>query len=109
MSVHPLGGNITANIENAKRYSQYVFKCGMAPVIPHFYALVLNDDNPEERKLGMQAGISLLWVCDEVWGFRQSNYRWYEKGNPFCRKAEYQSQVYIGKRITKDGGYLNEN
>ena len=45
----PLGGNITANIENAKRYSQYVFKCGMAPVIPHFYALVLNDDNPEER------------------------------------------------------------
>ena len=65
----PLGGNITANIENAKRYSQYVFKCGMAPVIPHFYALVLNDDNPEERKLGMQAGISLLWVCDEVWVF----------------------------------------
>ena len=65
----PLGGNITANIENAKRYSQYVFKCGMAPVIPHFYALVLNDDNPEERKLGMQAEISLLWVCDEVWVF----------------------------------------
>lgn len=65
----PLGGNITANIENAKRYSQYVFKCGMAPVIPHFYALVLNDDNPEERKLGMQAGISLLWVCDEIWIF----------------------------------------
>ncbi len=65
----PLGGNVSANIENAKCYSQYVFKCGMAPVIPHFYALVLNDDNPEERKLGMQAGISLLWVCDEIWIF----------------------------------------
>lgn len=64
-----LGGNVTANIENAKRYAQYVFKHGMAPVIPHFYDLVLNDDNPEERKIGMQAGISLLWVCDEVWVF----------------------------------------
>ena len=62
----PLGGNVSANIENAKRYA---LECGMAPVIPHFYALVLNDDNPEERKLGMQAGISLLWVCDEVWVF----------------------------------------
>lgn len=45
----PLGGNITANIENAKRYSQYVFKCGMAPVIPHFYALVLNDVIPKKE------------------------------------------------------------
>lgn len=65
----PLGGEVSKNIENAKRYAQYVFKCGMAPVIPHFYALVLNDDIPDERKLGMQAGISLLWVCDEVWVF----------------------------------------
>ena len=65
----PLGGNITANIENAKRYSQYVFKCGMAPVIPHFYALILDDSNKEERNLGMLAGLSMLWVCDAVWVF----------------------------------------
>ena len=39
---------------------------GMAPFIPHFYALILDDSNKEERKLGMQAGISLLWVCDAV-------------------------------------------
>ena len=65
----PLSGNISGNIENAKRYARYIFKCGMAPVIPHFYALILDDEIPEERKLGMQAGISLLWVCDEVWVF----------------------------------------
>lgn len=65
----PLSGNISGNIENAKRYARYIFKCGMAPVIPHFYALVLNDEIPDERKLGMQAGLSLLWVCDEVWVF----------------------------------------
>ncbi len=34
-----------------------------------FYALVLDDGNPEERQLGMQAGKSLLWLCDELWIF----------------------------------------
>ena len=63
----PLSGNISGNIENAKRYARYIFKCGMAPVIPHFYALILDDAIPDERKLGMQADLSLLWVCDEVW------------------------------------------
>ena len=65
----PLGGNVSANIENAKRYDRYALECGMAPFIPHFYALILDDSNKEERNLGMLAGLSLLWVCDEVWAF----------------------------------------
>ena len=32
----PLGGNVSANIENAKRYARYALECGMAPFIPHF-------------------------------------------------------------------------
>mgnify|MGYP004617705889 FL=1 len=62
----PLGGNVSANIENAKRYARYALECGMAPFIPHFYALILNDDDEKERKLGMLAGLSMLWVCDAV-------------------------------------------
>lgn len=65
----PLGGNVSANIENAKRYARYALECGMAPFIPHFYALILDDSNKEERNLCMLAGLSLLWVCDEVWAF----------------------------------------
>lgn len=42
---------------------------GMAPFIPHFYALILDDSNKEERNLGMLAGLSMLWVCDTVWVF----------------------------------------
>ena len=51
----PLGGNVSANIENAKRYARYALECGMAPFIPHFYALILDDSNKEERNLGMLA------------------------------------------------------
>lgn len=57
------------HIERVKRYTLYALKCGMAPVVPHFYALVLNDDIPEERELGRQAGMNLLWLRDEIWVF----------------------------------------
>lgn len=60
----PLGSNVSVNIENAKRYARYALECGMAPFIPHFYALIL-----DERNLCFQAGLSMLWVCDEVWVF----------------------------------------
>ena len=65
----PLGGDVSANLERAKQYARYVFSCGAAPVVPHFYALVLEDGHPEERQLGMPAGGSLLWLCDELWIF----------------------------------------
>lgn len=52
----PLGGNVSANIENAKRYAQYALECGMAPFIPHFYALILDDSNKEERNLWYACG-----------------------------------------------------
>lgn len=65
----PMGGNVSANIENAKRYARYAFECGMAPFIPHFYALILDDSNEEERSLGMSAGKSFLWFCDVVLAF----------------------------------------
>lgn len=65
----PLGGDVKTHIEQVKQYMLYALKCGMAPVVPHFYALVLNDDIPEERELGRQAGMNLLWLCDEIWVF----------------------------------------
>lgn len=41
----------------------------MAPVIPHFYAEILDDTVDEERALGMTAGTSLLFRADELWVF----------------------------------------
>ena len=65
----PLSGDVEGNLEKAKRYSEYALRCGAAPVTPHFYALCLDDSVPEEREMGMAAGLSLLWFCDEVWVF----------------------------------------
>lgn len=58
------------NIFNLLGIASHTFKQnGMVPFIPHFYALILNDDDEEERNLGMLAGFSMLWVCDAVWVF----------------------------------------
>ena len=65
----PLGGVIEGNVQKAVRYARFALKSGVAPVVPHFYALCLNDDIPKERELGRQAGMSLLWFCDEMWVF----------------------------------------
>lgn len=65
----PLGGNVEENIEKAKQYAKYALMCGTAPVVPHFYALCLDDNKPDERAIGMAAGMSLLWFCDELWVF----------------------------------------
>ena len=65
----PLSGDVEDNLEKAKRYSEYALRCGAAPVTPHFYALCLDDNVAEEREIGIAAGLSLLWFCDEVWVF----------------------------------------
>ena len=71
----PLGGrracapDFAANLENAKRYAKYALECGAAPVVPHFFAEILDDNDPEQRELGMRAGLSLIWNCDECWVF----------------------------------------
>jgi hypothetical protein len=65
----PLAGDVAGNIEKVKEYARYAFECGVTPMIPHFYALTLNDANPAERELGLKAGRSLIWAVDEVWCF----------------------------------------
>ncbi len=65
----PLAGDIKKNISNAKKFGKFLFNRGMAPVIPHIYAEILDDNDPYDRKLGMNADKSLLFKCDEVWVF----------------------------------------
>ena len=36
---------------------------------PVSYTHLLDDSSPAEREIGMAAGLSLLWFCDEIWVF----------------------------------------
>lgn len=93
----PLGGNVSANIENAKRYARYALECGMAPFIPHFYALILDDRNDKERNIGMNARLSMLWVCDAVWVF----------GDEITESMK--TEICFAEKLNIEVRYISEN
>ena len=105
----PLGGDVESNLERVKRYTRYALMCGTAPVVPHFYALCLNDNDQTERKIGLAAGLGMLWFCDELWVFGQNITEGMKQELQFCKhlniKTRYVSEKEIRKKI---GGIKHE-
>ena len=59
-----------ANVNNARRYSRFAVDKGYIPIAPHLlFPQFLDDDNPEERELGLFFGNALMSKCAEVWVF----------------------------------------
>ena len=104
----PLGGNVAQNIEKAKQYGRYVLSRGMAPVIPHFYATILNDNNQAERELGMQAGKSLLFKVDALWIFGNKVTRGMEEEIRFAKKLNLELKHISDEVLEEFGGRENE-
>ncbi|MEG0090507.1 MAG: DUF4406 domain-containing protein [Oscillospiraceae bacterium] len=66
----PYAGNIAVNTENARRYSRFAVEQNCIPLTPHLlYPVILNENNPAERELGLFFGIVLLCKCSEIWVF----------------------------------------
>lgn len=66
----PLRGAIEANIKRAINYCRFVFHQGGIPLAPHtIFTQFLDDQKPQERVAGMEMGLELLRVCDELWAF----------------------------------------
>ena len=105
----PLGGDVEGNLERVTRYTRYALMCGTAPVVPHFYALCLNDNNQKEREIGLAAGLGMLWFCDELWVFGQTVTEGMKQEIQFCKhlniKTRYVSEKEIRKKI---GGITHE-
>lgn len=55
------------NIDYAQELTRKALEAGLAPITPHLYITqCLNEDNPEERAVGLAAGLELLKGCDFV-------------------------------------------
>lgn len=66
----PFAGDIEKNVETARRYSRYAMDAGYIPIAPHLlFPQFLNDDDPEERRLGLFFGNAVMSKCSEVWVF----------------------------------------
>jgi len=66
----PYVGDVAENVAAAVRYCRKVIDDGYMPVAGHLlYPQILDDNDPEERDLGLLFGLALLRTCDEVWVF----------------------------------------
>ena len=97
----PLGGNVEGNVKKAVRYAKFALKSGVAPIVPHFYALCLNDDILKERELGRQAGMSLLWFCDEMWVFGDRITQGMQEEILFCKNMKIKIRKIKESEIKK--------
>lgn len=65
-----LRGNFDRNRKIAEHLCRVVSLLGHIPIAPHVYfTRFLDDFDDEERLLGIESGVRLLEVCDEVWVF----------------------------------------
>ena len=63
-------GSLFENAERARDYCRMAALEGFVPVAPHLlYPQFLDETKPDERRLGMKCGVSLLEMCAELWCF----------------------------------------
>lgn len=66
----PLRGDVQTNQERARAYARMAALSGHIPITPHIYFTQFLEERVEhERELGIQMGIRLLSLCDELWVF----------------------------------------
>lgn len=97
----PLGGDIEGNIQRVIKYTKYALKCGTSPIVPHFYALCLDDNNPKEREIGISAGLEALWFCDELWVFGDKITKGMELEIKFCKNLNIRIKYIRLKDVDK--------
>lgn len=63
-------GDVKTNVNNARRYCRFAVMKQMNPLASHLlYPQFLDDNKEQEREIGLQYGLALLKICDEVWCF----------------------------------------
>jgi len=66
----PFAGDIDGNTRRARRFGRFAVTEKAVPIIPHLmYPQFLEEDDPEERQLGIDMGLVLLSKCHELWVF----------------------------------------
>lgn len=95
--VSPYAGDVEKNTAAAVCYAKFVIRQNRIPIVSHLlYPQILDDNNPEQRELGLLFGQALLALCEEVWVFGRE----YSSG----MKAE----IHEARKLNKTIRFFNE-
>ena len=66
----PYRGDVERNLKAARKHARMAAIVGYCPMAPHLmFPQFLNDNDPEQRILGITLGVEQMKVCDEIWIF----------------------------------------
>lgn len=66
----PYRGNMEYNANRARGYSRFVVTQGQIPLAPHLlFPQFLDEEDQEEREVGLSYALFLLRKCHELWVF----------------------------------------
>lgn len=69
----PYAGDVQENVSNTHRFCKFAVEQNCIPLAPHLlFPQFLNDNDPEERSLGLFMGCVLLTKCAELWVFGEN-------------------------------------
>lgn len=95
--VSKYAGDIEKNTAAAVSYARFAVEKKRIPVVSHLlYPQILNDDDPDQRELGLLFGQALLALCEEVWVFGTE----YSTG--------MQAEIHEARRLNKRIRFFNE-
>ena len=66
----PYRGDVEENVRKAQLYSAkaMIDHPDVLPIAPHLlFTQFLDDTDPEQRRIRLDAGLDLLSICDELW------------------------------------------
>ena len=66
----PFAGDTKKNTERARGYCRFAVSRGYMPLAPHLhYPQFMDDEDGQQRELGLHFALILLGKCDELWVF----------------------------------------
>ena len=97
----PLGEDWDDDIENAAKYYEFTLQSECVPVGPHAYATMFGVNEASEIKRLRQAGMSLIWFCDEIWVFGEQITESMQEEISFGRNMKIRMRKIRDKDIKK--------
>ena len=94
---------VSANVERALFACSYALNKGYAPIAPHLlYPRCLDDEDPREREIGLNAAREWIPTCDELWQWGAS------VSTGMAAEIEYAEQCGIPVRVFNSIGIPKE-
>lgn len=105
----PLNDNEKTHINNAVAYAKFVYhRCGMLPIMPHFYALIFGDKYKLQKELGISIRLGQILDSEDIWVFgntiTEGMGEEIRKAMALNRKIHYIDDYQCGEILKEYGG-----